>query len=250
MPKKIKPEKADKDSSLPAPLTLSELEGVTAYLKQSSDEKAKQDEMRMSYGSAANLPEVEFLDLCNEALMHYESDRWQSNPPMALRHAIFKTIFEVVLGNEAEFAKRLSILLLARRNKEEISKIPARKLGIKQGRGRKVRPSDWIHVVPAAVDRVLGYRVFEHPADGLGLRRVRITRTEIREAIRLVQEESGFDTSVKISEGELSTWITKLNIRQFMHDPHREPIGPFPKYTPLIVTETGETYSAKLAKNS
>lgn len=235
---------------MPAPLTLDELKEINSYLKQSSDEKAKQEAMSMAYGSAANLPEVQFLELCNEALTHYELERWQSNPPMTLRHAIFKTIFEVVVDNRADFAKRLSVLLSARRNRKQISKLSSRKLGIKQKRGRKVRPSDWIHVVPAAVDRVLGYRVFEIPEGALGLRLHRITHGELREAIRRIQEESGFDTTVKISDGELSTWITRLNIRRFMHNPHREPQGPLPKYTPLFKTVTEETHPGKKPKKA
>ena len=248
MPQRSSSEKFSKDSSIAAPLTLDELKEISSYLRRSSDEKTKQEAMRMAYGSAANLPEVQFLELCNEALTHYELERWQTNPPMTLRHAIFKTIFEVVMDNQVDFVKRLSTLLSARRDGKEISKLPSRKLGIKQKRGRKVRPSDWIHVVPAAVDRVLGYRVFEIPEDALGLRLHRITHAEIREAIKRVQEENEFDTSVKISDGELSTWITRLNIRQFMHDPHHEPEGPLPKYTPLFEAVNEETHAGKKTK--
>lgn len=214
--------KKSKGSANPAPLTPHELKEIRAYLSRTPEEKAKQEEMHMLYGSAANLPEVQFLDLCNEALTHYELERWRAHPPIALRHAIFKIIFDVVLGNKAEFAKRLSVLLATRRDKKKISKIPSRRLGLKQERGRKVCPYDWIHVVPAAVDLVLGYRVFEIPESDMGLRLYRVTHAELKEAIKRVQEANGFDTSVPISKGVLSSWITRLNIRQFMHDPHQE----------------------------
>lgn len=233
-----------KKASEPALLTADELAEMRAYLNRACSDEEKEKlplELRdPSIGIAGTLREVKLLRLCDDAVAHMEDQRWRGLPPRELCLNIFKMIFNVAFSNDADFARRLAILLEARGEGKKICDVPPVKLGIKQGRGRKVRPSDWIHVVPDAVMLVMSYRLDIYPPDSLDFRHHRITREEVIEAIKSVQHERGFDTSVKLSYRELSTWITRLKIRQFMHNPHRESKGMPPNRISLIVVGAKE----------
>lgn len=247
---------AGKDSAkttIPALLSLDEVNAMRKLLRKEDPPEANNSiEYKLARSAASDKASDEtilfadkLLRACDEAIQHSMDGRWHYRPPFEVCYKVLDLCLEMVLPNNAEFAEHLAVMLRARGEGKEVA---LKDLGVKQKPGRKGKPYDLKFVVPAAIKRLLAYRVEEIPPDGTDLRRRRITREELRETIRIIGKSLGAPHPVRISNPHLSTYITKYGIGTFMHDPHRPTVGKLPPPLPIVITDEVPPVSLYLKK--
>ena len=221
--------KAKKNS--PMPLTVEELRelenlvwgervdrGIAGSILHSEPEFAK-------YGLLCEESEAQILHWSEMIQTYVENE--QDGPVDYVLAEVHREIGSIVASavrrKDVAFFERLWRMVGAIKKGASLNDIPPEKLGIKRGRGRKTKPYDLKIVGRQAVERVATLRFFG--VNGKPPKLERITRDELRKAIRDLQHENGLMEMKQLPEGDLSRIITQMGIGKFMDAPKNKPVG-------------------------
>jgi len=117
--------------------------------------------------------------------------------------------------NDAELFDQLAVVARARQAERSIHSITAKELKIRRTRGRKPMSFDLSRAFPLALMNVTMRRSRDHAPDG-EFTDIKISRSELLQAIQEEQRKSGVRTPPQISQTELSRWIADHKFQPFM----------------------------------
>jgi hypothetical protein len=166
-------------------------------------------------GHVADLPLAPVLRMVDSG---FQEGRWWSNSELdALLGKIGAHAAKAIHENDADYFRRLAVILEARKEGRDLSTLTRGELLLPPRRGRAKTPRDLSRAFPVALIELTRIRLEPH-ATPEELTTARITRDELK---RCVRAKGG-----TISEQELSRWISAFNFGRFMAE---QPIARKPR---------------------